>query len=201
MNWEKMKSILVAIGIMIGIMLITAILVSQVFMPIVFGKGKLVEVPNLVGKDLKTANTESADNQLHISEASYVNSDQFAKGEASYVNSDQFAKGLIISQQPSPGTKIKADGTISVVISKGGELAMVPNVEGLAVTQAFSRIKNAGLKPVVKDSLQSDQVEADHILRVWPTPGSGLTPGSSVYLSISTGPGAVQPEEQKPSSE
>jgi eukaryotic-like serine/threonine-protein kinase len=188
MNWEKMKSILVAIGIMIGIMLITAILVSQVFMPIVFGKGKLVEVPNLVGKDLKTANTESADNQLHISEASYV-------------NSDQFAKGLIISQQPSPGTKIKADGTISVVISKGGELAMVPNVEGLAVTQAFSRIKNAGLKPVVKDSLQSDQVEADHILRVWPTPGSGLTPGSSVYLSISTGPGAVQPEEQKPSSE
>jgi eukaryotic-like serine/threonine-protein kinase len=185
MNWDKLKSVLYAIAIMIGIMLVTAVLVSQIFMPLVFGRGKQVEVPNLIGMDLKQANTESADNQLHISEASYV-------------NSDQFAKGTIISQEPSPGTKIKADGTISVIISKGGELSIVPNVEGLAVTQALSRIKNAGLKPVIKDSLQSDRVEADHILRVWPSPGSGLTPGSSVYLSVSSGVGTSQSPEQTP---
>ncbi len=188
MNWDRIKSVLYAIGIMIAIMLITAIVVSQIFMPLVFGKGKQVTVPNLIGLELKAANTESADNQLHISEASYV-------------SSDQFAKGTIISQIPSPGTRIKADGTIQVVISKGGDLSVVPNVEGLAVTQAFSRIKNAGLKPIVKDSLQSDQVEADHILKVWPTPGSGLAPGSSVYLSISTGSGIAQPVEQVPAPE
>ncbi|HNX00762.1 MAG TPA: PASTA domain-containing protein [Candidatus Cloacimonadota bacterium] len=185
MDSEKVRSIVVALGIMVGIVLVTAIIVSQIFMPLVFGRGNTVTVPNLVGMDIKAANTESADNQLHISEATYA-------------NSDEYAKGIIISQEPSPGTKVKADGSISVIVSKGGELSVVPTVEGLELNRALSRIKNAGLKPVVKDSLSSDQVEANHILRVWPSAGSGLTPGSSVYLSVSTGSGTAPAQPSEP---
>jgi regulatory protein YycI of two-component signal transduction system YycFG len=70
MDWEKTKSILYAFGIMVGIILVVALLVSQIIMPIAVGKAKEVIVPDLVGKNMNEANAASVESQLHISEAS-----------------------------------------------------------------------------------------------------------------------------------
>jgi serine/threonine-protein kinase len=114
------------------------------------------------------------------------------------VSNSQYAKGVIISQDPVPGTKIKADGTISVIVSSGSQQATVPNVVGLAIPQALSRLKNAGLKPVLKDTLRTDQMEANHVLKIWPSGGLTLSPGSSVYITVSAA-NAIEEAPAEPS--
>ncbi|WP_242862590.1 PASTA domain-containing protein, partial [Clostridium botulinum] len=73
--------------------------------------------------------------------------------------SDDVPKGQIISQNPSKNTEIDTTTKISVVVSKGAQvrLSTVPNVIGLSLDDAKSRLDNAKLKISIVEKETNDE--------------------------------------------
>lgn len=99
---------------------------------LVISEGKAIYVP-----DLKNKTKDAAENTLK------------AKGLVLSVEkekySDSIDKGRVISQGTKPGTKMKKGEKIYVVLSKGVEKVIVPNVVGLKKDTAKSRLSESKL--------------------------------------------------------
>lgn len=68
------------------------------------------------------------------------------------VYSSTIAAGSVVSQSPADGTLVKG-GTVTLTLSKGPEMVMVPNLVGKQVDQAVSTLEGLGFKVDVKDLL------------------------------------------------
>ena len=108
--------------------------------------------------------------------------------------SDTVEEGLVISQTPSSGSKLKADGTVNIVVSKGKEskAVSVPSVVGQSEGSAMTTLNNAGFK-VTTEYQTSTSVTSGSVISQTPTAGSELDPGKTVHLVISTGSGSSTP--------
>ena len=104
--------------------------------------------------------------------------------------SDTVEEGLVISQTPSSGSKLKAEGTVNIVVSKGKEskAVSVPSVVGQSEGSAMTTLNNAGFK-VTTEYQTSTSVTSGSVISQTPTAGSELDPGKTVHLVISTGSG------------
>ena len=102
--------------------------------------------------------------------------------------SDTVDEGLVISQTPSSGSKLKADGTVNIVVSKGKEskAVSVPNVVGQSEGSAMTTLGNAGFQ-VTTEYQASSSVSTGNVISQTPSSGSQLDPGKTVHLVISTG--------------
>ena len=91
--------------------------------------------------------------------------------------SDTVPEGQVISSNPGAGTKVERGSTVSVVVSKGQPV--VPDVKGLSVDDASSRLQAVGLKVGNVYGPSGGKVFLT-------TPGSGskAKKGSSVSLFI-----------------
>jgi len=71
--------------------------------------------------------------------------------------------GDILSQRPIPGTKLDANGTLTVVVSQGFELQKIPDVIGLEVDDAVGVLEEANLEAgeVVSQVDTSDFAEGE----------------------------------------
>ncbi|MFC6006326.1 Stk1 family PASTA domain-containing Ser/Thr kinase [Angustibacter luteus] len=74
------------------------------------------------------------------------------KVKTSQAFSNTVAEGLVISQKPGAGTAFKGD-TITLVVSKGPQLVLVPKVVGSQVEDAVRELKGAGFKVEVHNIL------------------------------------------------
>ena len=104
--------------------------------------------------------------------------------------SDTVEEGLVISQTPSSGSKLKAEGTVNIVVSKGKEskAVSVPSVVGQSEGSAMTTLNNAGFK-VTTEYQASSSVSSGNVISQTPTSGTELDPGKTVHLVISTGSG------------
>jgi len=59
--------------------------------------------------------------------------------------SDTIAAGMVMRQDPAPGSTVPAGGTVTVVLSKGQDLVVVPPLADLTVEQASAALQAAGL--------------------------------------------------------
>ena len=105
--------------------------------------------------------------------------------------SDTVEEGVVISQTPSSGSKLKAEGTVNIVVSKGKEskAVSVPSVVGQSEGSAMTTLSNAGFK-VTTEYQASSTVSAGNVISQTPTSGTELDPGKTVHLVISTGSGS-----------
>ena len=105
--------------------------------------------------------------------------------------SDTVEEGLVISQTPSSGSKLKAEGTVNIVVSKGKEskAVSVPSVVGQSEGSAMTTLNNAGFK-VTTEYQASSSVSSGNVISQTPTSGTELDPGKTVHLVISTGSGS-----------
>ena len=71
---------------------------------------------------------------------------KMAVGPPAY--SDVFAAGAIMSQDPAPGTAGHRTQTVTVVISQGPEMVVVPDVTGQKADKAQAELEALGLKVV-----------------------------------------------------
>ncbi|WP_252230351.1 Stk1 family PASTA domain-containing Ser/Thr kinase [Clostridium sp. ZBS15] len=80
--------------------------------------------------------------------------------------SDDVPKGQIISQTPSKNTEVDTTTKISVVVSKGAQvrLSTVPNVIGLTLDDAKSRLDNAKLKISIVEKETNDESKNGKVL-------------------------------------
>ena len=72
-----------------------------------------------------------------------------SKYSRDYANSDTVASGQVISQTPDAGAKAKKGDSISIVVSQGKALVVVPNVVGKSETDARNELSGAGLTVTV----------------------------------------------------
>ncbi|MHB1489750.1 MAG: PASTA domain-containing protein, partial [Cellulomonas sp.] len=75
---------------------------------------------------------------------------KMAVGPPAY--SDVFAAGAIMSQDPAPGTAGHRTQTVTVVISQGPEMVVVPDVTGQKYDKAKATLEALGLKVVRQNS-------------------------------------------------
>ena len=135
------------------------------------------EVPALAGQS-------TADAKKALEKRSLV------LGDTSQAWDESVDKGKVISSDPTPGTELKRDTTVDLVVSKGPEPVDVPSVTGRSLASATSSIEGADLEVARADDAYSTSVPKGSVISQSPASGQ-LVPGETVTLTVSKGPEMV----------
>jgi eukaryotic-like serine/threonine-protein kinase len=94
-------------------------------------------------------------------------------------------KGLAIATEPATGTQLSTATPVTLLISRGANTVLVPNVTGLDDQAALASLQNAGLSGV---EVQRDSTEPQgKVLNQSPTAGKRVARGTQVTIFASTG--------------
>ncbi|GAA2580101.1 Stk1 family PASTA domain-containing Ser/Thr kinase [Streptomyces lienomycini] len=91
-------------------------------------------------------------------------------------------KGNICAQDPAKGTKVDKQTNVNLVVSTGAPKVEVPDVEGLAFSEAEAALKDKGFE-VEKQSEESNQTP-DTVLSQNPKSGASKEKGATVTLTV-----------------
>jgi len=162
------------IGIGIGTIIVTAFIFSQVLFPLFLGRTPKVEVPSVTGMPLMQAKKILQEEKLHV----IVQDSLF---------SDVAAAEVVLEQSPLAGEKLRQDGTVYLVISKGSSTVTLPSLIGKPFQEAFIVLKNLDLHCSVVDSTYSDIYPVNTVIRSIPSAGEKTLKKSTVKLILSKG--------------
>jgi serine/threonine protein kinase len=132
-----------------------------------------ITVPDVVGKQVDTARNILTSSNLRVSVSEAFN--------------DKVPAGQVVSQQPEAGTTVKEQRTITIVVSKGGEITVVPDLRGLNRRDAELQIKNSGLKLGRVDEQFAEGSQPDTVINQNPRPPAQVTKGTTIDIVISKG--------------
>jgi serine/threonine-protein kinase len=147
---------------------------SSVTLMVSQGKQPVV-VPNLVGVDLTAALQQLATEGL--------------QWKIRHIYSGEPAD-TITAQQPHSGDKVDKGSTITINVSRGAKPIPVPDVTGQPFANAKSALEGQGFV-VQRADVQSDQPQGA-VVSEDPQPGTNVSRGSTITLSVSKGPAATQ---------
>ncbi len=105
------------------------------------------------------------------------------------VREDGTTKGEVVRTKPESGTTLEEGQTVTVYVSLGEKLAIVPPLLGQSLEEATNRIEKAGLKVGKVTPKNSETVPADHVISVGLAVGvTELDRGTPIDLLVSDGP-------------
>jgi beta-lactam-binding protein with PASTA domain/tRNA A-37 threonylcarbamoyl transferase component Bud32 len=105
-----------------------------------------------------------------------------------YRSSPTVSNGLVISSDPSSGTKAPQGSSVTLTVSSGPANAIVPSLIGQTQIQAGALLQQAGLVVGGVTAQPSSEFADGQIISTSPGPGTSVPPGSSVSIVVSTGP-------------
>ncbi|CAB4830851.1 unannotated protein [freshwater metagenome] len=140
--------------------------------------GKSVPTPNIVGLSTAAAKASLLDVGLTL----VITEEQF---------SEDVPLNLVISSDPAPGDGAREGGAVGAILSKGPERYVIPDVQGLSVTEATTAITSANLVIGSTTEVFDDQVPAAAVASTSPKIGTEVKPGTSVDIAVSKGPKPV----------
>jgi len=161
-------------GIGLGIIIVTAFIFSQLIFPIVLGRTPKVETPNVQGMNLLEAKKLMEGEKLHL----VVKDSLFSESQPTEA---------ILEQDPPAGEKIRQDGTVYVVISRGSSTVTLPDLSGKSYQEAIISLRNLDLKYAIADSVYSDDYAVNSVVRSVPYSGNKVKKRSTVKLILSRG--------------
>ncbi|MEU8118878.1 Stk1 family PASTA domain-containing Ser/Thr kinase [Spirillospora sp. NPDC049024] len=118
----------------------------------------------------------------------------FKVGAPQTAFNDGVDKGNVISSDPEPGTNAAKGATVTLIVSKGPKPPTevdVPDVTGKPYATAKKILEGRGFE-VDKRVESSDTVPRGNVISTDPTGGSKAKKGSSVTLTVSTGPSSLK---------
>ena len=172
----KMKIAILAL--VLAIVFIATIFITKFAMDA--GTIKNVQVPNLVGKT-----EEEVKQDLTGTKFTYIiTSEEY---------NTEYEAGKVISQNPEYRNNytIKENSQISLVISKGTEMTIVPKVVGMEYNGAAEELNKAKLKPEKIEEI-SEKVEEGYVIRQEPAENAEAKAGDTVKVYVSKGNGKEQ---------
>ncbi|MFJ6630262.1 Stk1 family PASTA domain-containing Ser/Thr kinase [Streptomyces sp. NPDC091376] len=101
--------------------------------------------------------------------------------------SDVYRRGTVMDVDPDPGGRIRDNGSVTLVISRGPEIVKVPKVEGLPLAEARSALRRVGLAPGVVTREFSEEAAQGVVISSDPAAGTDRRPDSAVALVVSKG--------------
>jgi serine/threonine-protein kinase len=145
---------------------------------VIISKGpERYSIPNLKGKSVSQATVTLANEKLLI-------------GKTEEAFSAIIPKGQIISVSPEPGTLVKKNSEVNLVVSKGEELISLTSYIGKSSEQALNELTDAGFEVTQKDTF-SDSYPIGIVIAQKPeTPE--LVKGGKVALTVSKGPEKIK---------
>lgn len=141
--------------------------------------GKEVAVPDIVGMNMKDADAE-------LSELGLV------MNVIARQNDPDVEKDAVISQNPLSGRKVKTGKSIDVIISDGSEQVKVPNIKGVTLSEATTRLANKGLNLGTPEEIYDEKYAAGIVISQEPDADTNVNVGTSVAVIVSKG---KQPEK------
>ncbi len=169
-----MRRFLLAIALIVISFFVGLALVNYIAMPIWVDKKDVVEVPNLVGKEVSRAREILVEKGLAFG----VMGENF---------SEEMPPGFILSQSPEEGLAVMRGRTVEVLVSLGQETVMVPDVVGFKVPQAKILLERAGLVPVDEQEEISETVKKGDVIRTEPPAKERVERGTDVRIFVSLG--------------
>jgi beta-lactam-binding protein with PASTA domain len=133
-------------------------------------------VPDLVGDPLARAEVEADLAGLKLDRQQEFNSD--------------VRSGQVIRQSLPAGSEAEKGDTLTIVLSLGPELDVVPSVSGLLLGEATRLIKEARFKVEVKREYH-ETIAENHVIAQNPDGASDFEVGKTVRLTVSRGPEPV----------
>jgi serine/threonine-protein kinase len=95
--------------------------------------------------------------------------------------SETVAKGTVISQDPDPNVVYEAGSTVTIVVSKGPEVIIVPEVRDKTEADARAILTAAGLVPKV---VYVDAPEDGFVINQFPIAGASAKRGDQIELEV-----------------
>lgn len=138
------------------------------------GRGKDVTLPNFVNMTREEAEAQATSSNLVLDITEEFSSDVEA--------------GKVISQDPPyiDGYLVKEESTIKLVVSKGENIKVVPDVVGDEQSEAEGKIRAEELEVKVVEEA-SNRIEAGYVIRQEPEADEELNAGETVTIYVSTG--------------
>jgi len=136
--------------------------------------GKEVAVPDIVGMNMAKADEELSKLGLIMNVIARQ-------------NDPAVEKDSIISQDPGKGRKVKAGRQISVVVSTGSEQVKVPNITGVNIKDATTRLTNKGLNLGTPQEVFDEKYEAGIVISQKPAADTLVGSGTNVDVVVSKG--------------
>ena len=93
-------------------------------------------------------------------------------------------EGDVISQSPSAGTELARGDTVTITVSTGRPQVDVPDVIGLTERNASSRLRSAGLEPVIQERTVTDPTQDGVVVEQRPGSGTQVDEGREVVIVI-----------------
>lgn len=140
-----------------------------------FWSNNEVTVANVVGKQVDIARSILTNQNLRVNVTESYN--------------DKVAAGNVISQFPEANSIVKEQRMINIVVSKGGEVTVVPDLRGLSRRDAELQLKNAGLVLGRIDEQFNADAPADTIINQQPRPPAQVNKNTAIDLVVSKGAG------------
>ena len=141
---------------------------------VVLGPGSKVTVPSVVGASVDAANSLLSPLGL--------------KSEVSdRVYSEDIAEGLIISSDPGGGGKLAPNGTVKLIVSKGPERYVVPQLVGLTPEAAVNAIAKFPIVTGTITEVFNDVVPKGFVISADPAPGTQVRRDTPINLVVSKG--------------
>nr|WP_223189802.1 Stk1 family PASTA domain-containing Ser/Thr kinase [Streptomyces sp. TRM68416] len=136
--------------------------------------GQFTQVPALLTKTEAEARDRLGEAGLDV-----------GKVERAY--SDTVKRGRVISTDPAAGSRIRDNGSVNLVVSRGPEVVKVPDLEGYRLDKAKAVLKSEGLEPGMVTREFSDSVAKNAVISTNPEAGTERRSGSAVALVVSKG--------------
>ena len=144
------------------------------------GTVKSVQVPDLVGK------TEAEVQEM-------LKGTKFTYEIKSEEYNSEYDAGKVISQEPPYRNNytIKENSKLSLIISKGTEMVIVPKVAGMEYEAAVTELNNAKLKPEKIEEI-SEKVQESYVIKQDPVENTEAKAGDTIKVYVSIGNGKEQ---------
>ncbi|GGJ96327.1 serine/threonine protein kinase [Streptomyces camponoticapitis] len=164
------------VAIVVGALLVLGVGVGVWYI----NSGQFTRVPSVLGQTEQVAKKRLGDAGLD------------AKVEKDF--SGTFERGTVMRTDPEPRSRIRGNGSVTLVISRGPEIVRVPDLAGKSLADAKDALKEAGLAPgVITRSFDQETGQGD-IIRTQPKAGTELRPDAGVALVVSKGSPVHMPD-------
>ncbi|MEZ0490726.1 Stk1 family PASTA domain-containing Ser/Thr kinase [Kineococcus sp. TBRC 1896] len=160
-------------GLLVGIVLLVLALVAGLSWYSLAGPGAYTTTPAVAGKSPQEAQSILQAAGLDVTE------------EQGF--SDTVPAGLVAASDPGEGERVRKDGTVTLVVSRGIEQFPVPDVVRAPRSAAEDRLRETGLAVGAISQEFSEDVPEGAVIRADPTVGQVVDHDTPVALVVSRG--------------
>ncbi|TNF45870.1 PASTA domain-containing protein, partial [bacterium] len=103
--------------------------------------------------------------------------------------------GTVMTQVPSPGDFVARGEAVNVLVSEGRRplTFLLPEMTGYSAEVVLSSIRTWGLKTGRLLEVESADLSPGTVKALQPPPGSAISQGQTVHLTVTTAPGLHKP--------